>query len=75
MACGRQRLPLDLAFGNRREIVAGRPDPGREFLPEGENAGLEGLERHLPVAEILVSDLVEIVAARPRPEARPPTNP
>ncbi|CAM5208316.1 hypothetical protein BTHI11S_03944 [Bosea thiooxidans] len=46
-----------------REIVARRPDTRGELFLEGDDAALEGLERHLPVAEILPAHAVEIVGA------------
>ena len=59
----RQRLLLDPAFADRREVVARRPDARGEFLLEIDLAGLEGLEGHLPVAVIFEADVVEIIDA------------
>ena len=58
-----QGFLLDLALMDRREIIAGRPDARGELLLEGDDAALERLEGHLPVAEILPAHPVEIVGA------------
>ncbi|MET3893686.1 hypothetical protein ABIE41_004762 [Bosea sp. OAE506] len=55
-----------------REVVARRPDAGGELLLEGDDAALEGLERHLPVAEVLPAHPVEIVDADIHRQVAPP---
>jgi hypothetical protein len=68
----RHHFLADPAFLGSGKVVARRPDPRRKLLAEGEGAALEGLERHLPVAKVLVADGVEIVLADIHRQVRAP---
>ena len=46
---------------NAGKIIARRPEPRGELFLKIRRAVLEGLERHDPVAEILVADAIEVV--------------
>ncbi len=57
----RQRLAFHTAVICRRKAILRRPDCGREFFAERENAGLEGLKGDFAIGKIFVTDATEIV--------------
>src|SRR5262249_51218810 len=66
-------VALDPPIADRREVVACRPDPRRELLPEQVALRGEPLKRKIAVAVVFVADGVEVVLpARDRQVGTPP---